>query len=95
MTPTIKSYVQERLPRGIRLNRNSLLIDVSKKVMHNGSEKIIRKSKSVLLGLDNVLDNTKAKQLFEKSLDEAIRLQSIMQREIAQSGYAEDRKSVV
>lgn len=89
MTPTIKAYIQERLPRGIRLNRNSLLIDVSKKVMHNGKEKIIRKSKSVLLGLDSVLDNAKAKQIFEKSLDEAIRLQSLIQREIAQSGYAE------
>jgi len=89
MTPTIKTFIQERLPRGIRLSRNSLLVDVSKKVMHNGKEKIIRKSKSVLLGLESVLDNTKAKQLFEKSLDEAIRLQSIMQREIAQSGYAE------
>jgi integrase len=89
MTPTIKSFIQERLPRGIRLSRNSLLVDVSKKVMHNGQEKIIRKSKSVLLGLDTVLDNTKAKQLFEKSLEDAIRLQAIMQREIAQSGYAE------
>ncbi len=90
MLEVMKTYIQQRLPRGIRLNRkNSLLIDVSKKVMHNGKEKIIRKSKSVLLGLDNVLDNSKAKQLFEKSLDEAIRLQSVMQREIAQSGYAE------
>ena len=89
MTPIILSYIHQRLPRGIRLNRNSLLVDVSKKVIHNGQQKIIRKCKSVLLGLDNVLDNTKAKQLFEKSLDEALRLQSIMQREIAQSGYAE------
>ncbi|MDA1338470.1 MAG: phage integrase SAM-like domain-containing protein, partial [bacterium] len=89
MNPNIQSYIQDRLPRGIRLNRNSLLIDVSKKVMHNGQEKIIRKSKSVLLGLDEVLDNLKAKKLFDASLDEAIRLQTIMQREIAQSGYAE------
>ena len=64
MLPTIKSYIQERLPRGIRLNRNSLLVDVSKKIMHNGQERIIRKSKSVLLGLDNVVDSSKAKQLF-------------------------------
>jgi integrase len=89
MLPSIKTYIQERLPRGIRLFRNSLLVDVSKKVMHNGKEKIIRKCKSVFLGLDNVFDNVKAKQLFEKSLDDAIRLQSIIQREIAQSGYAE------
>lgn len=89
MLPSIKSYIQERLPRGIRLSRNSLLVDVSKKVMHNGKEKIIRKSKSVLLGLESVLDNTKAKQIFEKSLEDAIRLQAIIQREIAQSGYAE------
>jgi integrase len=89
MLAIIKTYIQQRLPRGIRLNRNSLLVDVSKKIMHNGEERIIRKSKSVLLGLDNVVDSSKAKQLFEKSLDEAIRLQSIMQREIAQSGYAE------
>ena len=57
MLATMKSYIQERLPRGIRLNRSSLLVDVSKKIMHNGEEKIIRKSKSVLLGLDNVLDS--------------------------------------
>lgn len=89
MTPMMQSFIQERLPRGIRLSRNSLLIDVSKKVLHNGKEKIIRKSKSVLLGLENILDNTKAKQLFESGLEDAIRLQAIMQREIAQSGYAE------
>lgn len=89
MTPQIKTFIQTRLPRGIRLSRNSLLVDVSKKVLHNGQEKIIRKSKSVLLGLENVLDNTKAKQLFESSLENALRLQAIMHREIAQSGYAE------
>lgn len=89
-TKKVETYILEALKdiSGVRMCRdNSLLVDASKKVLFNGKVAVVRKTKSIRIGLDGTLSDAENILRFKSALREALRCKDVIKNEIATNGY--------
>lgn len=93
MKTEIKTYIQQRCPKGVRLIRDTyLIVDASKKLMKDGVMTPVRLSKTVALNFEATDSDSKAKEKFELALQEAIRIKHQLHRGLVTTGFATTHK---
>jgi integrase len=94
MKAEIKTYIQSRCPKGVRLIRDThLIVDASKKLMKDGVMTPVRLSKTVALNLEATDTDGKAKEKFEVALAEAIQTKHQLHRQLATNGFASSHRA--
>lgn len=89
MKTEIKTYIQSRCPKGVRLIRDThLIVDASKKLMKDGVLTPIRLSKTVALNLTATDGDKEAKEKFELALAEAIQIKHQLHKGLLTTGFA-------